>query len=246
MTTEPPSPPAPANLPRKWLSKPHFKSHLGTGDVWLEAALQAARLASAAADTVPIVNNIFQGVAVILDTVQRIRTNKEDLEALCNMILQTQETLSDLIITHQESKRDALMRRCEEFQSLLGEIQQKLIVLLPKRKGLNHLRGFFLARKEKEEIAAHKKRLRDFAASIQLFATLETNFVIKADPANHVHSVLGPVTEIQNSPLPSRVFHGRAEILLHMHQYFKHQAASQKISDVFSMAWEASAKLKLH
>ncbi|KAJ7854655.1 hypothetical protein B0H13DRAFT_2081005 [Mycena leptocephala] len=156
------------------MSSPTSKSSSRSSSDWLATSLLTAKTFKAAAECLPVpyVQGAFKIVVVLLETVEKVKKNRDDLKDVCQNAVEIIVIVHDQIILHG---------RCEELESLLQD------VLNAVNKTLEQPRGFSGRFKEvlrlnnvADEIHGHQKRIQELRANFVLMAGLDTNFTVKA------------------------------------------------------------------
>ncbi|KAF7297778.1 hypothetical protein MKEN_01401500 [Mycena kentingensis (nom. inval.)] len=159
-------------------------SRLGNKDSWLEVALDTSNsytdtigLPSAAKDS-------FQDVIMILECVQRMKSGKPRLKGICMSILECCKTMVAFYTNQQQTQTspDICADLCSEFRGLLKDLQETLSTLESKMHGfISHIKENILHNRTKEIITKQEKKLQIFSHRLQIFATLDTVFMLRAD-----------------------------------------------------------------
>ncbi|KAJ7027411.1 hypothetical protein C8F04DRAFT_1238095 [Mycena alexandri] len=176
---------------------------------WLAPAILTAKTITAAAECVPFpyIKGVSGTVVILLETVEKVRKNREDLKELCESTTEIVMILHDQILAHGNTavKFKAM---CEELESYLAA------VVLAVQNLHNPSKGF-------------RKRVKEF-----LLAAVATNSKV-----NEMHAIMTapssvvtpPSQSINDCPPPSRIFQGRQTILAKMHKFFTPDSGKQLI-----------------
>ncbi|KAF7341587.1 hypothetical protein MSAN_02055800 [Mycena sanguinolenta] len=166
---------------------------VGTGrtDDWLPNMIFAANAMAAAAEFVPIpcVRAAFSAVVAFLETVNKVKRNREDLKDLCASTLEIIEILQEEMRAHGEVGVIRLNALLENFISFLQFLRTSLETLLQRRPGFRgRFHEIFGASRIGEEILRYRMRINELRSNFLLMATINTNL---------------NVIRIQNSVSPS-------------------------------------------
>ncbi|KAJ7020934.1 hypothetical protein C8F04DRAFT_1196059 [Mycena alexandri] len=185
------------------------KASSKTQSDWLAPAILTARTITAAAECAPFpyIKGVSGTVVILLETVQKVKKNREDLKELCESTTEIVMILHDQILAHGNTavKFKAM---CEELESYLAA------VVFAVQNLHNPSKGF-------------RKRVKEF-----LLAAVDTNSKV-----NEMHAIMTapsfvvtpPSQSINNCPPPSRIFQGRQIILAKMHKFFTPNSGKQLI-----------------
>ncbi|KAJ7105219.1 hypothetical protein C8R44DRAFT_858607 [Mycena epipterygia] len=104
---------------------------------WLANSLVTARTITAAAECVPFpcVKGVFGTVVVLLETVEKLKKNRDDLKELCENIVEIINVVKRLSV-QQDTSAGKLKDRCGEFEILLQAILAAVKKMQTKPKGL--------------------------------------------------------------------------------------------------------------
>ncbi|KAJ7938103.1 hypothetical protein B0H13DRAFT_38850 [Mycena leptocephala] len=124
MSSQPPHNPA-ASSPPKTVGttfRPLKASSESKSD-WLAISLLTARTITAAADAVPFpyVNGVFGTVVVLLETVEKLKKNRDDLKELYEDIMKIINAVQSLS-GRPDTPASEFNNRCDEFEGALHVI----------------------------------------------------------------------------------------------------------------------------
>ncbi|KAJ7278413.1 hypothetical protein C8J57DRAFT_1576978 [Mycena rebaudengoi] len=199
-----------------------------TSPDWLANLILTAKMITAAAGFLPFpcVKGALSPVVPILEAVQKMTQNRDDFEDLCESIVEIVTMLQEKISRHGVDTTSCLQRFCEELQSLLQEIQQKLGEFEAKQKKSlkRRLKEFASSTSVGHELARYRTRLKRLRSNFILtsMAQLNINANVSATP-------LAPHHVTTRCPPPSRIFHGRKNILQKMHDYYSQDVGKQHV-----------------
>ncbi|KAJ6533785.1 hypothetical protein DFH09DRAFT_1284374 [Mycena vulgaris] len=217
-----------------------FKSKSSTQSKsdWLTVSLTTAKVITAGAECIPFpyVKGVFGTVVIILETVEKVKRNRDDLKELCGNIMDIIKIIQDQLLTHGDTGALKFKGLCEDLAGVLEGVV-KLIQQLPTEA--SSLSGRFKEvvklRSTADEIAGYRMRIQELRSNfmfVQLMAAIDTNMQVhKAFSTGRLPDLSAtPVTQIiTKCPPPSRIFHGRQHVLDKMHQFFKLDLNKQHI-----------------
>ncbi|KAJ7463650.1 P-loop containing nucleoside triphosphate hydrolase protein [Mycena latifolia] len=220
-----------------------FKPPPSAGSDWLPALILNAKAISAGAESLPFpyAKGVFGTTVFLLETVekrvsfgvlQKVRKNRDDMKELCADAVDIITILRDQISSHRDTAALQFKVQCEELEGFLKDIVQAIHQRQIKPRGLSaRLKEVVKSGSTADEIAKFRNRIQEVRANFMLMATVDTSFQVQK-----VLTVISPnvlVSEIHqpanNCPPPTRIFHGRQNILDKMHQYFIQDMKKQHI-----------------
>ncbi|KAJ7034364.1 P-loop containing nucleoside triphosphate hydrolase protein, partial [Mycena alexandri] len=201
---------------------------------WLAPAILTARTIMAAAECTPFpyIKGVSGTVVILLETVEKVKKNREELKELCDSTTEIVMILHDQILTHGNTavKFKAM---CEELESYLAAVILAVQNLHNPSKGFRkRVKEFVGSSNITDEIAGHQKQIQGVCYKIKLLAAVDTNSKV-----NEMHAIMTapsfvvtpPSQSINNCPPPSRIFQGRQTILAKMHKFFSPDSGKQLI-----------------
>ncbi|KAJ6450917.1 hypothetical protein C8R45DRAFT_916716 [Mycena sanguinolenta] len=233
-----PNPPHAAMATPSWLSKKHSKAgSLASGPDWLGPTIQAAKTITAAGECLPFpyVKGVFGIVIIFLETVQKVKKNRDDLRELCGAAMEIMTILQDQISLNKGTAPMRLKGLCEDFERFLQDVILGVETMQKKPENIRgHIAEFFKSDGIQDIIAGYQKNIQEICSRLKLIAAIDTNFQvheIKAALATGTSSNV-PVMKgqpINNCPLSSRIFQGRQAILDKMGVFFNPGTKKQHI-----------------
>ncbi|KAJ7881694.1 hypothetical protein B0H13DRAFT_2540395 [Mycena leptocephala] len=233
---------------RSRLFQPISVSHVD----WLGPSILTAKTVASAAEALPFpyVKAVFVSVVVLLETVEKVKKNRDDLQELCKNAIEIMDILQDRISSDEDTVAVKLKGLCEEFESVLQNMILAVKDLQSKSDGFRgNLKEFFLSSSITDQIAGYQKNIQDLCSRLKLTAAIDTNIqvhkilatvitpsiiftckvCIKSDLIFSDLTLLQAVQKTNTCPPPSRIFQGRQNILNKMHQYFTTDTGKQHI-----------------
>ncbi|KAJ6564777.1 hypothetical protein B0H19DRAFT_1259189 [Mycena capillaripes] len=127
-----------SSFPRKWLFR--ASKSLPSSSDWLAPSILTAKTVTEAAECLPFpyVKSAFGVILVLLETVQRMKKNRDDLKDLCESITDIAVILEDQLSSHGNTTAVKLKGLCEELESFL----QPMLVAVKKLQLQSESRGF--------------------------------------------------------------------------------------------------------
>ncbi|KAJ6559439.1 hypothetical protein DFH09DRAFT_1279616 [Mycena vulgaris] len=222
---------------------------------WLPNLIIAAKLIKDTGEVIPVpyVKAAFGIVVTLLETVQKVKQNREDWKEVCGSAVEIVQHVSHAIEFHGDAMAVRFKELCNGLQSFLEEIQQHLEKINRKQAGFKgRWREVFKAENIGAEILGYKERIRELRSNFLMVASIEHHVslakvdqkVSKVDQdlsALAQHMIPGgwvldqSVLPLRECPPPSPIFHGRKEVLDKMHAYFAQNAGRRKVFVLFGL-----------
>ncbi|KAJ6484273.1 hypothetical protein DFH09DRAFT_1291826 [Mycena vulgaris] len=224
-------PPTPAKGPQVFKVKLSSQSKAD----WLATSLTTAKVIAAGVECIPFpyVKGVFGMVVVILETVEvhncKVKHNRDDLKELCGNIVEIIKIIQDQLVTHRDTGALKFKGLCEDLASVLQSIKQ----LPTESRGLSgRFKEVMKLGSTADKIAGYRMRIQELRSNFVLMAAIDTNLLVhKAFSTGRLlDSSAAIVTRtITRCPPPSRIFHGRQNILDKMHKFFEQDFDKQHI-----------------
>ncbi|KAJ6523856.1 hypothetical protein B0H19DRAFT_1386313, partial [Mycena capillaripes] len=191
---------------------PGLKS-LSPNSDWLAPSILTVKTVTAAAECLPFpyVKSVFGVVVVLLETVEKVKRNRDDLQSLCVNITEIAMILKDQLSLRGNTAALELKGLCEELESFL----QTVLVAIKKMELQGESRGFRAHLKEfvksssiTDEIVGYEKKIQAFVSRIKLMAVVDTNFKVHEMHATIISAdfpVIQTTQIVNNCPPPSRI-----------------------------------------
>ncbi|KAJ7121178.1 hypothetical protein C8R44DRAFT_853416 [Mycena epipterygia] len=198
------------------VSYPSSKPSPTSNPAWLEALLFNAKLITAGADAFPFpyVKGVFGTVVFLLEAVQKVKQNQESMKELCGDTVDIITILRDQISAHGDTIALKFKTQCEELEMFLQDVLEAVNQLRMKPQGFgSRLKEIIKASSTMDDISRFRTRMRELRSNF-MGRVFNLIWISAAVPVAQVPQ------QINNCPLPSRIFHGRQTILQKMHQYF--------------------------
>ncbi|KAJ7282246.1 hypothetical protein C8J57DRAFT_43987 [Mycena rebaudengoi] len=174
----------------------------------------------------PYLKGALGPVIPILEAVQKMTKNREDFTELCASIVEIITLLQEEISRHGADAASRLTQFCEQLNSLFQEIEQGIGKFQnPDKKSFRiRFKEFARSTSIADDLKRYKTRVHE----------LRLNFITSSVAQLNIH---GPGSATQPSPprsttvcpLPSRIFHGRRDILDKMHEYFAQNIGNRHV-----------------
>ncbi|KAJ7689985.1 hypothetical protein B0H17DRAFT_600067 [Mycena rosella] len=208
---------------------------------WLPNLLVTAKLIAAGAEAVPFpfVKGAFAMVVTLLETVQKVKRNRDDLRDVCARALEIIQHVHSAMEFYGEAVAVRFKGLCGELVSLLKEIQQDLERMEKKRSGIRgRFREVFKADSTEAEITGYRDRIKELRANFTMVTVMDNNVgltklneKLSALALQHTQSAMHGMGELlRECPAPSPIFHGRRNILDGMHAYFSQNIGRRHVS----------------
>ncbi|KAJ6543520.1 hypothetical protein DFH09DRAFT_1390615 [Mycena vulgaris] len=202
---------------------------------WLAASLTTAKLIAYGAECIPFpyVKGVFGTVVVILETVEKVERNRDDLKELCGNIVEIIKIIQDQLVAHGDTGALKFKGLCEDLASVLEGVLQSIKQLPTESQGLSgRFKEVMKLGSTADKIAGYRMRIQELRSNFVLMAAIDTNLQVhKAFSTGRLPglSTAPAIQTITKCPPPSRIFHGRQNILDKMHQFFEQDLEKQHI-----------------
>ncbi|KAJ6547811.1 hypothetical protein DFH09DRAFT_1281763 [Mycena vulgaris] len=202
---------------------------------WLAGLLTTAKLIAAGADCIPFpyVKGVFGMVVIILETVEKVKRNRDDLKELCEDIVEIIGIVQGRLSSHADTTAVEFRRLCEKLEAVLEDVLQSIKKLPTGARGLSgRFKEIMRIGSTADKIAGYRMRIQKLQSNFMLMATIDTNLQVhKGFSTGRLPDLSAtPATQtITKCPPASRIFHGRQNILDKMHQFFTQGSDKQHI-----------------
>ncbi|KAJ7654231.1 hypothetical protein B0H17DRAFT_1100167, partial [Mycena rosella] len=168
---------------------------------WLEISLLTARTITAAAECAPFpyIKGAFGTAVIFLETVEKVKKNREDWKDLCEITVNIITTVRNQIQAQGDSGASRFKKLCKDLEKFLLEVHDRVKLLQQERKGFRgRFKEVVKLRSTADEISKYGNRIRELRSNFMLAATMEMNFhLAKALPIGPPSSKVG--VNLQNS-----------------------------------------------
>ncbi|KAJ6547728.1 hypothetical protein DFH09DRAFT_1281729 [Mycena vulgaris] len=218
---------------------------------WLAGSLTTAKLIAAGAECIPFpyVKGVFGMVVVILETVEKVKRNRDDLKELCEDIVEIVGIVQGRLSSHADTTAVEFRRLCEKLEGVLEDVLQSIKKLPAGARGLrSHFKEVMKLGSTADEIAGYRMRIQKLQSNFMLMATIDTNLQVhKGFSTGRLPDSSAPPTTqtITKCPPPSRIFHGRRNILDKMHQFFTQDLKNQHIFLLYGLGGAGKTQISL-
>ncbi|KAJ7467683.1 hypothetical protein FB451DRAFT_1369325 [Mycena latifolia] len=204
---------------------------------WLETSLTTAKAVTAAAECIPFpyVKGVFGTVVVILETVEKVKKNRDDLKELCENIMEIISIIQDQLSSHGDTAAVKFKGLCEDLEGVLHGVLNAVKQLQTKPRSFTaRFKEVMKLKNTSDEISGHRTRIQELRLNFLVIAAIDTNLqvskVLQVSSGVSPNSASPQVPQLVNTcPPPTRIFHGRQTILHSMHQYFTQNLGKQDI-----------------
>ncbi|KAJ7491672.1 hypothetical protein B0H11DRAFT_2007397 [Mycena galericulata] len=267
-----PNPPQMARATPSWLSKKHSQAGGSAARPdWLSPTILAARAITAAGECLPFpyVKGAFGIVVIFLETVEKVKNNRDDLKELCGTTMEIITILQDQIAMHMDTAAVKLKGLCEDFERFLKDVILGVETMQKKSESIRgHIAEFFKSGSIQDIIAGYQRIIQEICLrlkvlvdtlylinlkmyhSLQLMAAIDTNFQVHEIKAALTTGTSSNVFAVQrqrinNCPPSSRIFQGRQVILDKMSLYFKTGPKKQHIYVMYGLGGAGKTQISL-
>ncbi|KAJ7152081.1 hypothetical protein C8R46DRAFT_484209 [Mycena filopes] len=192
-------------------SNSDLEAHLVAGshsNDWLGHMILAVRTVSSGADFIPLpyVRAAFSTVLILLETVEKVKKNRDDLRDLCA------STVEIVIILRYKSSMIGveLATLCEEFVAYLSVLRTGLEHLIKGRRGIGgRIKELLGAGNIASQIERYKTRVNELRSNF-IVATISSGVAqLPAPPSLQTafrRIALGDINLLYEAPMSSRVY----------------------------------------
>ncbi|KAJ7850237.1 hypothetical protein B0H13DRAFT_54989 [Mycena leptocephala] len=218
--------------------KTHSQGPVASKSDWLAPTIVAAKMITAAGECLPFpyVKGAFGMVVILLETVEKVKKNRDDLKELCTTVMEIMYILQDQISLHGDTGAVKLKGLCEDFERFLQDVIHGVEEMRKKPQGFRaHIKEFVKSSSIQDKIAEYQKNIQEICSRLKLLAAIDTNFQVHKINATLATVIPSNITVVQaarqmnNCPPPSRMFQGRQTILDKMNQFFAQDIGKQHI-----------------
>ncbi|KAJ6580477.1 hypothetical protein DFH09DRAFT_294754 [Mycena vulgaris] len=249
--SKPPGPVA-SSAPQQGSPAPTAKPSSESSN-WLANSLLAAKTITAAAEYTPFpyIKGAFGLVVILLETVEKVKKNRDDLKELCEDIMEIVTIVQDQLMAHGDKAAVNLKNDCERLASVLQDILKAIKQLQKDPSGFwRPVKTVLQLASNTDQITKYQKKIQNLCSNIKLSATIDTNFRVgQIQEALTVVLPKIPIDQVPksttNCPSPSRQFHGRTGILEKMHQYFTEVSGEQHIFLLYGLGGSGKTQTAL-
>ncbi|KAJ7841254.1 hypothetical protein B0H13DRAFT_2365813 [Mycena leptocephala] len=145
---------------------------------WLAHMILAVKTVAAGAEFIPLpyIRAAFGTVVIFLETVDKMKKNRDDLRELCEGTVEIVILLRDELAAHGPVIGARFMGLCENFMSFLRLVQTGLENLMRNRAGLRgRFKEFLRATTVADQIDRYRIRVNELRSNFILAATIQTN-----------------------------------------------------------------------
>ncbi|KAJ7791562.1 hypothetical protein B0H13DRAFT_2689848 [Mycena leptocephala] len=232
-----PNSPQMAGGMRSWAFKTHSQGPVASKSDWLAPTIVAAKMITAAGECLPFpyVKGAFGMVVIFLETVEKVKKNRDDLKDLCTTALEIMNILQDQISLHGDTGAVKLKGLCEDFERFLENVIHGVEEMRKKPRGFRaHIKEFVKSSSVQDKIVEYQKNIQEICSRLKLLAAIDTNFQVHKINATLATVIPSNLTvqaaqQMNNCPPPSRIFQGRQIILNKMTQFFSQSIGNQQI-----------------
>ncbi|KAJ7431109.1 hypothetical protein FB451DRAFT_1113120 [Mycena latifolia] len=227
----PPAAPSPLQQ-RGGATSQAFKPSVSNSD-WLATSLVTAKAVTAGAECLPFpyVKGVFGTMVMILETIEKVKKNREDLKEMCGNIMEIIKTIQDQLSSHGDTAAVKFKGLCENLEGVLQDVLKAVKQLQKEPRGFSgRFKEVMKLNSTTNEISGHRVKIQELRLNFLLTAAIDTNLQVYKGFSTGTDSTPTKVPKcINNCPPPTRIFHGRKTILDKMHQYFTQNMDKQCI-----------------
>ncbi|KAJ6546001.1 hypothetical protein DFH09DRAFT_1508224 [Mycena vulgaris] len=228
-----------------------IKSSSQSKSDWLAGSLTTAKLIAAGAECIsfPYVKGVFGTVVVILETVEKVKRNRDDLKELCGNIMDITKIIQDQLLTHGDTGALKFKQLCEDLAGVLEGVLKSIQELPAEGSSLSgRFKEVMKLGSTADKIAGYRMRIQELRSNFVLMAAIDTNLQVHKgfSTGRLPDSSATPATQtITKCPPPSRIFHDRQNILDKMHQFFTQDLKNQHIFLLYGLGGVGKTQISL-
>ncbi|KAJ6563730.1 hypothetical protein DFH09DRAFT_1082308 [Mycena vulgaris] len=139
---------------------------------WLANSLLAAKTITAAAECAPFpyIKGAFGLVVILLETVEKVKKNRDNLKELCEDIVEIVTIVQDQLVAHGDKaavnfKKDYILKAVKQLQKDPSDFWRPVKVV-------------FQLSSTTDQIGKHQKKIQNLRSNLNLLATIDTNFKV--------------------------------------------------------------------
>ncbi|KAJ6547806.1 hypothetical protein DFH09DRAFT_1087554 [Mycena vulgaris] len=222
---------------------------------WLTGSLTTAKLITAGAECIPFpyVKGVFGMVVIILEMVEVGNCESEAEsgrpEELCEDIVEIVGIVQGRLSSHADTTAVEFRILCEKLEGVLEDVLESIKKLPTGARGLSgRFKEVMKIRSTADKIADYQMRIQKLQSNFILMATIDTNLQVHKgfSTGRMPDSSATPATQtITKCPPPSRIFHGRRNILDKMHQFFTQDLKNQHIFLLYGLGGAGKTQISL-
>ncbi|KAJ7433397.1 hypothetical protein FB451DRAFT_327717 [Mycena latifolia] len=170
--TNPPNTPttAASQQPRRTLRA--FKLSSQSQSDWLANSLTTAKTVTAAAESLPFpyVKGVFGTVVIILETMEKIKKNREDLKELCENIMEIIKIIQDQLSSHGDTAAMKFKGLCEDLQGVLQGVLKAVDEMQIKPQGFSgRFKEVMKLSSTADQISGHRTRIQELRLNFLVY-----------------------------------------------------------------------------
>ncbi|KAJ7437960.1 hypothetical protein FB451DRAFT_1304772, partial [Mycena latifolia] len=177
------NPPAASNSPQQGggATSQAFKPS-GSNSEWLTTSLVTAKAVTAGAECLPFpyVKGVFGTVVIILETIEKVKKNREDLKELCGNIMEIIKTIQDQLSSHGDTAAVKFKGLCENLEGVLQDVLEAVKPLQKEPRGFSgRFKEVMKLNSTTDEISEHRAKIQE----------LRLNFLVHINDIINLHNV---------------------------------------------------------
>ncbi|KAJ7336866.1 hypothetical protein DFH08DRAFT_964824 [Mycena albidolilacea] len=191
---------------------------------WLAHMILTVKTIAAGAEFVPVpyIRAAFGTVVILLETVDKMKKNRDDLLDLCESLVEIVRLLQAEISAHGQVAGVRFMGLCEDFTSFVHMLHTQLEMVLRNRGGLRgRFKEFLGATTVADQIVRYRNRVNELRSNFLLIAAIDTNLTVaqiqkdvtavqESSPITHIHQfrrvAVGDINLLYETAMSSKVY----------------------------------------
>ncbi|KAJ6547981.1 hypothetical protein DFH09DRAFT_1281715 [Mycena vulgaris] len=191
---------------------------------WLAASLTTAKLIAAGAECIPFpyVKGVFGTAVIILETVEKVKRNRDDLQELCEDIMEIIRIVQERLSFHGDTAAVDFKALCEKLEGVLRGVLAAVKKLQTEPHDLSsRFKEFIKLGSTTDKISGYRKKIQQ----------LQLNFVVDPQPELLLFRFICSPSDSNYYQVSTSFpdIHGRQNILDKMHKFFEQDLNKQHI-----------------
>ncbi|KAF7365948.1 Kinase-like protein [Mycena venus] len=193
------------------------RSTESTAKDWLAHGILTVKTIAAGAEFIPFpyIRAAFSTVVIFLETVDKMKKNRDDLQELCAGTVEIVQLLQAELSARGHAAGVRFMGHCEDFISFLRVVQTELEGLVRSRVGFRgRFKEFLRATTVADQINGYKSRINELRSNFLLVTTIDTNNKVASiqkrlsaseNSVQFRHIALGDINLLYETAMTSKV-----------------------------------------
>ncbi|KAJ7657090.1 hypothetical protein B0H17DRAFT_1337892, partial [Mycena rosella] len=152
----------------------------------------------------PYVKGVFGLVVIILETVEKVKKNRDDVKELCDNIMEIVKIIQDQLSSHGDTAAVKFKGLCEDLEGVLQGILKAVQQMKTEPRGFrSRFKEVVKLGSVADEISGHRVRIQELRSNFLLMAAIDTNLHVHKALSMGIPSSLPPTKSLKASPMSS-------------------------------------------